>query len=323
MNKLIIRIALFLVVVGLLILIILQRRAPFGNTNSSFSTDPSIDITKIEFSEGNVKMYLVKENGNWLVNGKTDARKSGVLYIIRILKEIKIKSPVSPELFESEVTAKGLIPVKVKVSEKRKLLKSFMVYKTRSNVYGNIMKINQQSKPFIVSMPGYEGDIGPGFTVNELFWQNYTLFNLMPSEISSVKLENLSDTASSFSILNKNHHFVLSVMQPGQNSWDSTLVIRYISYFARVPFESWALDLTDNEIKTIESQQPLYKLTITTSVNKDIILTLWERTKDDNGILSKDTDRLWGKTQDRDELFSIRYFDIDPVLKKRSYFFRE
>ena len=201
MNKLIIRIVLFLVVIGLLIVIIMLRRAPFGNSNSSFFTDPSADITKIEFSEGNRQIYFVKENGNWLVNGKTDARKSGVLYIIRILQEIKIKSPVSPELFESEVTAKGLIPVKVKVYEKRKLLKSFLVYKSRSNIYGNIMKINQQSKPFIVYLPGYEGDIGSGFTVNDLFWQNYTLFNLMPSEILSVKMENLSDTASSFSII--------------------------------------------------------------------------------------------------------------------------
>jgi hypothetical protein len=323
MNKLIIRIAIFIVVVGLLVLIILQRRSPFGNSNSSFFTDPAADITRIEFSEGNRKMYLVKENGNWLINGKTDARKSGVNYILRILQEIKIKSPVSPELFESEVTAKELIPVKVKVYEKRKLLKSFLVYKSRSNVYGNIMKINQQSKPFIVYMPGYEGDIGSGFTINELFWQNYTLLNLMPSEISSLKLQNLSDTASSFSIINQNHHFVFSGMQPGQKSLDSTLVIRYISYFARIPFESWALELSDSEKKNIESQQPLYKLTITTSGSKNIILTLWERMKADNGIQTKDTDRLWGKTQDRDELFLIRYFDIDPVLKKRSYFFRE
>ena len=323
MNKIVIWIALIIVMIGLLVLIILQRSSPFGKSNSSFFSDPSADITKIELSEGNRKISLIKENGNWLINGNEDARKNGVLNLIRILQEIKIKSPVSPELFESEVTSKGLIPIKVKVYEKRKLLKSFLVYKTRSNVYGNIMKINQQSKPFIVYMPGYEGDIGPGFIVNELFWQNYTLFNLMPSEISSVKLENLSDTASSFSIINKNHHFVLSGTQPGHNAWDSTLVTRYISYFARVPFESWALELGDDQKKIIESQQPMYKLTVTTYANKETILTLWARTKDNNGTQTNDTDRLWGKTQVHDELFSIRYFDIDPILKKRSYFIRQ
>ena len=37
----------------------------------------------------------------------------------------------------------------------------------------------------------------------------------------------------------------------------------------------------------------------------------------------KDSDRLLGKTNERDELFIMRYFDIDPMIKKRSYFFPE
>ena len=35
-----------------------------------------------------------------------------------------------------------------------------------------------------------------------------------------------------------------------------------------------------------------------------------------------DTDRLLGKTDERDELFILRYFDIDPLIKKRDYFFQ-
>ena len=96
---------------------------------------------------------------------------------------MKIKSPVSAELFKSEITEKGIEPVRVKVYENRKLIKSFLVYKTSSNSYGNIMKIRERSKPFIVYVPGYDGDIGSAFTLNELFWQPYTVFNLLPSEI--------------------------------------------------------------------------------------------------------------------------------------------
>ena len=88
---------------------------------------------------------------------------------------------------KSEISDKGIEPVKVKVYEKRKLIKSFLVYKTPSNSYGNIMKIREGSKPFIVYVPGYEGDIGSAFTLNELFWQPYTVFNLLPSEIAISK----------------------------------------------------------------------------------------------------------------------------------------
>jgi hypothetical protein len=323
MNRIIVRIGLLSVAIALILFIILKNRSPFGKSNSSFLSEPDQQITKIEFSEGSRKLYLEKDKDTWLINGKTEARKSGVLFILRVLQEIRIKSPVSSELFKSEITDKGILPVRVKVFEKRKLLRSFLVYKTQSNIYGNIMKVNISSKPFIVSAPGYEGDIGSGFTLNELFWQTYTIFNLMPSEIALVRLENMSDTASSFSIVNNNHHYILSDMSQELIGWDSAMVTRYLSYFARIPFESWALDLSEDQVKNIESQRPLYKLTVETVRQKKIILTMWERTKDENGVKSVDTDRMFGKTQERNEIFIIRYFDIDPLLKKLSYFYRE
>ena len=53
-----------------------------------------------------------------MLNGKDETRKSGILFILRILKEIKIKSPVSEELFKSEISGKGMKPVRVKVYRK-------------------------------------------------------------------------------------------------------------------------------------------------------------------------------------------------------------
>ena len=323
MNKIVIRSVLLSIAIGLFLLILFKSRSPFGKSNSSFASEPQKEITKIEFSEGRRRLFLEKEGENWLINGKIETRKNGILFIIRVLQEIKIKSPVSAELFESEITGKSIVPVRVKVYEKRKLLKTFLVYKTRSNIYGNIMKTNEGSKPFIVYIPGYEGDIGSGFTLNELFWQPYTVFNLLPSEIASVNFENLSDTAYSFSIVNKNNHYLISGMTRELTGWDSTLVIRYLSYFSWIPFESWVFEIGEKEQKMIESQKPLYRITVNTTGDRKISLTLWERVTGENGTKTKDSDRLFGKTQNRNELFIMRYFDIDPLLKKRSYFFPE
>jgi hypothetical protein len=323
MNKIVIRGILLSLAVGLILLILFKSRSPFGKSNSSFASEPKKEITKIEFSEGGRKLALEKEGENWLMNGKIETRKTGILFILRILKEIKIKSPVSAELFETEITGKGIVPVKVKVFEKKKLIKTFLVYKTRSNSYGNIMRIKEKSDPFIVCIPGYEGEIGSGFTLNELFWQPYTLFNLMPSEISSVNFENLADTSSSFSIINYNRHFVLSGQTKELTGWDSTLISRYLSYFAWIPFESWALEISEQDKKVIELQQPLYRITVSTTAGKKTVLTLWEKITVEDDKDAKDKDRLFGKTQNRDELFIMRYFDIDPILKKRSYFFPE
>jgi hypothetical protein len=322
-HKIIIKGILILIAVLLIMMLLFRSRLPFGKSNSSFASGPEKEISKIEFSSAGNKLSLEKKGDSWLINGKTEARKSGILFILRVLHEIQIKSPVSDDLFRAEITEKGLEPVKVKVFEKRKMVRSFMVYKTHSNSYGNIMKIRERSKPFIVYVPGYDGDIGSAFTLNELFWQPYTVFNLLPSEIASVRFENLSDTLSSFLISCNNHHYTLSSSDRQLTGWDSTLVTRYLSYFAWIPLEKWIFDITDKEKKAIESTQPLYRITVITSDGRKSVLSLWEKRKGEERTDAKDSDRLLGRTQSSEDFFVMRYFDIDPLIKKRSYFFPE
>jgi hypothetical protein len=321
MNKTVIRIGAVVVVILLIVLYIFGTRSPFGKNNSSFGSEPRKEITRVEFSDGIKKLSLEKVNTNWLINGKDETRKNAIVFILRVLTEIKIKSPVTSELFKTEITGKNVIPVKVKVYEKRRLLKSFLVYRTTSNIYGNVMKMKEQSKPFIVYVPGYDGDIGSAFTLNELFWQPFTVFSILPSEIASVDFENFSDTTASFFLTGRNRHFALSDRYNNLSGWDSTLIIRYLSYFIRVPFESWAFDISNEEKRRIEDQLPAYRITVTENGGIRTVLTLWAKLTGEKGSVTTDNDRMYGKTGKRDELFIIRYFDIDPLLKKKSYFF--
>lgn len=312
---------LFIIILLSGVLIIFRNRSPFGKSNVSFASEPQHEITKIIFSDVNQELILEKSGDKWLLNGEKETRKSGVLFILRVLKEIQIKSPVSPDLFRTEVSDKKLVPIRVKTYEKRKLLNSFLVYKTQSNIYGNIMKKKDGAKPFIVYVPGFDGDIGSGFTLNELYWQPYTIFNLLPSEIASIDFENLSDTSNSFSINCVNKNLSLCLKNVNMRGWDTTRVTRYMSYFTRIPFESWALGLNNEEKKQTESKKPLYRIAVTPVKGKKTVLTLWELAYGQADSVKTDSDRLYGKTDSSDELFLVRYFDIDPILKKRSYFF--
>lgn len=88
-----------------------------------------------------------------------------------------------------------------------------------------------------------------------------------------------------------------------------------------IPFESWDFDLNSEAKEKLKNQEPLYRITVTRENGEKISLTLWERITYDQGGEKKDTDRLWAKMSAKDEIFIIRYLDIDPILKKRSYFF--
>lgn len=321
MNKIAIRYILFILIGMVILLFLLKEKSPFGKNNTSFAVKSGTEITRIDLFQDDNRLSLQKSGRDWKVNRTKATRKSAVLFIIRALKEIKIKSPVSPEIFRNEIIGKGIIPVKVNVYERRKLVKSFYVYKTTSNTYGNIMKMKASSKPFIVFMPGYEDNIGTHFTLNELFWQPYTVYNLLPSEIASIELDNYNEAEASFRITNNKNRFSLSYSNGYLSGWDTSRVKRYVTYFTYIPFESWAFDLTGDEKKQIKSQPPLYRINVNKTGGGNIGLTIWEKWNLGDGKKNRDTDRVWAKLDEVNTIFIMRYFDIDPILKKKSYFF--
>lgn len=319
MNNIYVRNALIFVILLLLLAVIVSVRNNFlsGKKQTHFASEPKNEITRIELSENGRHLVLTNESEGWKVNGDKEARKNAVLFMIRILSEMSVKSPVSAELFNNDIKSKGIEPIVVRVFENRNLLRSFLVFRTKGNKYGNIMKIRDSAKPFIVSLPGYEGDIGSAFTTNELYWKPYTVFNFRPTEISEIFLENLSDTTLSFRINKKGEDFIFSDNIKVLAGWDTTKVKRYVSYFTWVPFEDWAKDISSEEKSRIESQKPLYRLKVVASDGSETRLTIWEKNIDGE----TDTDRLWAKIDGQEEFLIIRYFDIDPLLKRITYFF--
>jgi len=320
MSKKYIRYSVIIIPLLILLIYLFRERSPFGG-DTKFASEPKNEITRIEFGDGRNTLTLEKKGETWIVNKSLETRKTSIIFILKILSEMEIKSPVTPDLFKKEIIENGIEPLKVRVFEKGKQIKSFLVYKTGSNKYGNIMKLRENSRPFIVFVPGNEVEIGSAFTMNELFWQPYSVFSCLPSDIYSVAVENMADTSSSFMIKNENSRHRLFNNQGELSGWDSSRIIRYLSYFAHVPFESWALSLSNDEKSSIETAEPLYKIIVVTSQGVRKVVRLWQRTVDGNNGIRLDTDRLWGKTEGSSEIFVIRYIDIDPLLKKLSYFY--
>ena len=140
---------------------------------------------------------------------------------------------------------------------------------------------------------------------------------------SNIKLEIIKDSASSFIIISNKKEFTLTFFKKDISGWDTSKVKRYLTYFTAIPFETWAFDLPENEKKSIESGPPIYRISVKQSTGEEIILTVWEKWNTAGGFKKADTDRVWAKTNLRDEIFIMRYFDLDPVLKKRTYFFTD
>ena len=317
MNRIVLRntIISVLLIAALFAVVLLRDGSPYGRNQSSFAAEPGQEITRIEIDEEGKKVSLEKKEGAWLVDGKNESRKNAVINVLYIITEMRIKSPVSAEVFREEITGRNIKTVRVSVFGNRKVLKRFIVYKTNANPYGNIMKLSSRSRPFIVYVPGYSEEIGSAFNASPAWWQPFTIFNLLPSEIESVAVENRADPSSSFTINSAEGSYFLS----GAEGWDSARVKRYISYFTYIPFENRTEDLTDEMRTKIISGETLFRITVMKTPGERIVLDLREKPDSISG--GTDSDRLYGSLNAGGELFIIRYFDIDPLLKKRSWFY--
>ena len=177
------------------------------------------------------------------------------------------------------------------------------------------------SKPFILYIPGYEAAIGSSFTLNELFWRPYNIFSLNQGQIASVEVSYTGRPDDSFVVHNPFARELPSGLKPGIEGFDTAMVRRYLSYFLWVPFESWAFDINEAETASIISGEPGAKITLVLTDGSSEVLTIWERRIEKGGEMVIDLDRVWGRKGDGSHLFVARYFDIDPLLRKKSYFF--
>lgn len=305
---------------GLLLLFVLRgRQSSFGKRDTGFAVPAGSEISRIEMTQGDQKIVLRNDGAGWIINNAGETRKSALNFLLQTLTEIAIKSPVSEELFNTEIVEKEIVPVRVKVWTGKRMANSFLVYKTESNIYGNIMQKGERNKPFIVSIPGYEGAIGSNFSMNELFWQPFNIFSYIPGDIASVKVDYQANPEESFTVYNPSLGLSDSVGASTNGEFESAKIKRYLSYFTWVPFESWAFDLDEAVADSIMASAPLATITVMIKGDDSGTLTIWERFVADDGGFAKDTDRAWGRRDDG-KLFIVRYFDIDPLLRRKSYF---
>ena len=320
MKRLVIILSGAAILVALLI-VTGKRNHPFGKDNSSIAVPPGKEIDRIIMTGEGQSLTLVREGERiWTINGNTEARISAVTFILKTLQSIEIKSPVTTQFFNDNVTVRGISPVKVEAYSSGRRVTSFLLYRFSDDPLGNIVRRSPASRPFIAHIPGYSLNPGSHFITDARFWIPFNIFNYNPADIDTVTLSSRMGGTGDLLITRGEKGYELFIGGSKALNTDSTAIERYLAYFTYVPFESWALQLGDSEKREISMVDPAYRITVSlTGGNKDTLL-LWKRYFTEGGVSNEDTDRLWGSLNGGGDIFVVRYYDIDPLLKRADYF---
>ena len=315
---------LIIILAGLIlfagIILIPSKRSPFGKLNSSFSIPLTDNITSIHIGRGENTVLLSKENGIWLVNNHNEARSSAISFILATLGEVQIKSPVSEELFESLTDQSNTEPVVVRVRGKG-VKERFLVYRTANSGMGSVFRKSEKSLPFFMSLPGYDLDPGLAFVTDERYWLPFHVFRLEPGNIERVDLK-YRDTGREDISIEVKDSISLSVNDIIVEYPDREHIMRYLSWFSFIPFEKWATDLDPDQKGSILNSAPEIEIGLQLGDSGDLSLKLWIKYMEVGPESEPDTDRLYGELNNSGELFVVKYFDIDPLIKSAEYFIK-
>jgi hypothetical protein len=346
---------LLTMVLAVTLIIITSVRSGEESANQLAVEDPG-KIDYIKISGENEDVVLTRtDRRSWLVNGEESARPSAINMLLRTLSTLEVKSPVSDDFFIQATGNGEVLPVSVEVKGDGRMLTAFSVYLLSGDPDGNIVQKDRSDGYFIAYLPGYDLNPAIQFISGGRYWRPFTIFEINPSAILSVEVARRLPGEESFLIESAGAEFMLTLNGVAQEVFDTAAVRQYMSWFAFVPFESWSAGLEDNEVDSIISADPVLTIRVREQITgeeggtgrlrgeqdntgqteidqaasddntgsqnvREHFVRFWSMVSSDG---TTDTNRLWGEKNRSGELFTVTYFDIDPVIIRGDKFISE
>ncbi len=312
---------IIIIIIAAIAILLIGRQAPFDAKNSVFYVENTDRIYRILISDDhNNEVELMRRPDGWVIDGDIVVRSSAIDIILKTIRDIRIKSPISDEAFTQFADSEKTKHLEVMIYGKRRLLQSFHIYRNREDDAPGIMKRREAARPFVMHIPGEDADPAKRFIADSKFWMPNTVFAAGPGQISRIRVVYTDKPDSSFSIEREGGKINFSSAGYAGETVDTMVIGRYLSYFNYVPFESYDHGLSPQDTDSVSSDPVRYSIEVVTGVADTTRLLTWTRKIMKGGSLVRDTDRLWGSINDGGDLFVIRYYDLDPLIKYPSYF---
>jgi len=317
MRKLATVVAIMIIVVGILIIII---NRPFGSGKPVFYIENPDEVNRVIISSEDGKVKITKGDDGWFIDEGMKARNGAIEFLLKTLEDMRIKSPVSDNLFNELTADETTEHIEVEVYGKRRLIQAFKVYRNNNPEYPDIMQKKEKTEPYFMYIPGYDTDPADHFIADKKFWLPFTIFRLNAGQIATISMDYYNQPDSSFKIIRTGEGISFLSKEYHDSSIDSLALGRYLSYFTYVPFEDYEYNVSTEIKDSITESTPYFNLKLVTIDSDTIDLYTWKRIlKNGNSILA-DTDRMWGSLNGGEDLIIIKYYDIDPLIKEPAYF---
>ncbi|MBI1183421.1 DUF4340 domain-containing protein [bacterium] len=202
-------ILLALLIVGTVVFFIFKNRDRSNNMAIKadyFQVKDTQSVSRIFITDinGN-KVTLDRKGHNWLVNDKFTADRSAIDNLFEPLTKMRIKATVSDNDKDEMIKEMTVGHRKVEVYKNGELDRVLFVGNATADGLGTYMYAEDEGleRPYIVHIPGWNGNLGPRFFTDERSWRSLKVFAFNPVSIEYLQVQFSNPELTSYRLVNE------------------------------------------------------------------------------------------------------------------------
>ncbi len=314
-----------------------NRKGTIDAEMKNFAVKDTASITKIFLADKNGRNLTLErgENGKWKVNGKYGVRMDALQTLLVTIANVDVKEPVGKKAKDNVMKRLAAKAVKCEIYQKGELTKAYYVGTETQNMKGTYMiMINPETmaameRPFVTYIPGFEGYLTTRYFTEEKGWRDRTVFEYNPNDIKSVKMEVPYNPSFGYELTVKgNNDYEIKMLSDNKivSSVDPIAVKQYLSYFQILSFESFEVDLKQNQIDSAMKSQPINVLTVTDKNGKVNMVKFFARYPKkevygkDGKLLKFDQERMDALMNNGIDFVMVQFYMFGKVMPSVDYF---
>lgn len=296
-------------------------------------------IDKIFLADKNGRnLTLTKdEKGKWLVNGKYGVREDALETLLQTIARVDVKEPVGKKAQDNVLKKLATKAIKCEIYQNGELTKAYYVGSETQKMTGTYMimididNMETMERPFVTYIPGFEGFLTTRYFTEEKGWRDRTMFQYNPNDIKSVRMEIPYNPSYGYELTVKgNNDYEIKMLADNKivADVDPIAVKQYLSYFQILSFESFEVDLKQNQIDSVLKSQPINILTVTDKDGKVNKVKFYARKpkKDvygaDGLLLKFDEERMNALMNNGVDFVLVQFYMFGKVMPSVDYFLK-
>jgi hypothetical protein len=300
-----------------------------------FHVENTDDITKIFMTDkSGKKLTLEKKDGQWLVNEKYNAYPAKINLLLETMQRIRVDQPVPEKQFNPVIKDMAAKSTKVEIYMNHETEPAMVYYVGNETLSGlgayMIKEINGRvaRKPYIIHIPGFNGNPGARYFIDERDWRSTSVFDYKIDNISEVSVKWLEFPDNSFSLKRAGRDsFYMPENVVGEKLF-KTGVNQFLNSFTFLNAE--AIE-NENPLKdSVLLTKPFMEISVTPAKGNTVTMTLYhmainKRSKsqfDEKGNpLPYDVDRYWAVVNNGLGFVVVQHYVFGKVMRRKHDFF--